>query len=263
MASTVVAFGLRTGNKYSAQDIDDNARHALMQEEGLVDTDDVPLIPVRRRGSPHFRRLGKSAPVKMLPRGQRSERHRETIDELHETLVKSGNRIEIYTNFFTDGQKEWTEQTLFSLRPDSEFRWYVESPIRFDDFKCIQPDLAGRDLGRMAPTGRIPAVIIEVVDTHLPDLATFERLLSLSRSAHHVYFYILEDGKRLQFQKLNHFDVDGSGKLKVRFTWALLNGELVKNGDVRKLMTTTPADRAREALGILTKAARSWARPPN
>lgn len=252
MASIKQARGLLSGKTFQAAHITDPIRYAEMISEPLVDEMDMPLAAVRKQGSPHFRRLGTAQSVRMLPRGTRSKRHNETIASLHAQLQHAGRDITIFTYVFDeDGGSDTAEQTLFSLKAGSDFRWYSESPISLDDFTCIQPDLSGRDISRMAPTMGRPAVIIEVIDTHFPELQTFEKLMALSRAAHHIYFLVMGQFQINHAQKLYKFTLKPNEPLRLRSAWALINGELLLNGVAQSLDHAPPEHRSAVALGIL------------
>ena len=138
------------------------------------------------------------------------------------------------------------DQVLYCSRDSIKVCWFSENKIRFDDFTRIQPDISARDITRMSPTGASPAIIIEVIDSHYPEPPTFEKLMALSRAAHHVFFYILGIGPLNKSQKFNSYT---TGKhVSVRFTFALLNGELVKNSVVQDLGIVHPSGKQKAGL---------------
>lgn len=252
MASTNIATGLHSKTTFKASEINIPARYAVMTSEPLVDATDSPLAAVRKKGAPHFRRLGKSISIRQIPRKKASVRHNETINQLLSALQLGGRDITIFTYVFEeDGSPTHSEQTLFFLKAGADFRWYRENPIQLEDFTYIQPDLSGRDVSKMAPTVGRPAVIIEVIDTHFPNPETFEKLMALSRAAHHVYFLVLGEFPNLHAQTLFKFTIQKGQPFLLRSAWALLNGELVRNGVPQTLTSTDPKLRSREALTIL------------
>lgn len=251
MASTTTAIGLHSRKTFQTWEIDDHARYAEMTSEPLVDINDTPLAAVRKKGSPHFRRLDKGAQLRQLPKAEPSIRHKNTIASLLSALQIGGRDISIFTYVFgEDDTEDKSEQTLFSLNGSSEFRWYSESPIQFEDFSYIQPDISGRDTSRMAPTRGRPAVIIEVIDTHFPEPETFEKLMSLSRSSYHVYFLVMGTFQLDHAQRLYKFPLKTDVPFRMRTAWALINGELVRNGVARELKSSDLKLRAAEALDI-------------
>lgn len=256
MPGPPVAYGLSSGKTYRQDHIGDPDALAAMRIEPLIDENGVAVAAVAHKTSPHFRRLGQEVKVKELPRHPRSVQHNECVKVLLAGLQANGNRVEIVTHVFDDATnpRASSVQTLFALRPDSEFRWFCESPIRASDRTVIQPDLTGRPSDRMSPTGRNPAVVIEVIDTHAPHSATLLRLWALSKAAHHIYFYLLNPKKPLLEQYLNGMTVDDSGRVRIRFTYAILNGELIKNGQIQSLKAKSAMGRMQQALKALENA---------
>ena len=237
-----LAVGLRSGRTYEPSEIDDKDAYDQMIKEPLIDSDGegTPVVPVRRKDAPHFRRLGIAKKIVDLPRNKDTERHDQTIMELVTLLNDPKRSFELYTHVFSEDKPPVIkEQIMLCSRKGIEVRWFSENKIRFDDFTCIQPDISARDILRMSPIGASPAIIIEVIDTHYPEPRTFERLMALSRAAHHVYFYILGDGDLNKAQKLNSFTT--SQNVRARFTFALLNGELVRNSTIVDLGIADPS----------------------
>ena len=211
-----------------------------MVSEPLINEDGTTVVPVRKKGGPHFRRLGVAQKVVNLLRKEDSKRHNETISELVGLLSDPKRSFKIYTHVYSgDVPSVKHDQILTCSRNGIEFRWFKENRIRFDDFTCIQPDISARDITRMSPTGASPSIIIEVIDSHYPEPRTFEKLMALSRSAHHVYFYILGKGQVNKANYLNSYST--SSHVRARFTFALLNGELVKNSEIIDLGIADPS----------------------
>ncbi|EBO9197612.1 hypothetical protein R259_22225, partial [Salmonella enterica] len=73
-----------------------------------------------------------------------------------------------------------------------------------------------------------PNIIIEVIRTHYPERDTFQKLLELSKTNHHVYFYFIEEGNKKS--KLNSLSVK-NGILTLRVSHYLIGGQLYKNGN--------------------------------
>ncbi|AOX61080.1 hypothetical protein BIZ42_02065 [Stenotrophomonas sp. LM091] len=222
------ALGTITSETYLASQIFDDSAYQVMLNEPLVDAAGDMLVPVRNANSPHFRRLGSGTAVKDAPRHPRSARHDALITELLVDLRAAGDKVSFFTNYFDGGVK--TEKTLVAFPQGLGRNWFSEASIIFPDRLRIRPDLAGSSNTVFAPNGLQPSVIIEIVDTHLPSKATFERLLDLSKCCHIVFFYILGDGKNNRKQKFSGTEIDEGGSLRIRITHALIGGELVING---------------------------------
>lgn len=254
MASTSTATGLHSGKDFKAHQINNSACYAEMTSEPLVDAHDNLLAAVRHKKTPYFRHLSDSK-LQLLPRDERSVRHNEVIQQLLSLLSAATTDVSIFTYVFEDdGTESKYEQTLFAMNRSADFRWYAESQIQFDDFTYIQPDLCGRDTSRMAPTRTRPGIIIEVIDSHFPEPETFEKLMELSRCSYHVYFLVMGEFRLHHAQKLYKFPIQKNCPFRLRSAWALINGELVKNGVAQTLTSTDPALRAAEALDRFTRA---------
>lgn len=226
MAAT--AFGTITSETYLASQILDDAAYQLMLNEPLVDEAGDVLMPVRNKSSPHFRRLGSGAAVKDAPRQPRSARHDALITELLVDLRAAKDKVSFFTNYFDDGVK--TEKTLVAFPQGLGRNWFSEASIIFPDRLRIRPDLAGSSSTVFAPNGLNPFVIIEVIDTHFPSKATFERLVDLSNCCYIVFFYILGSGKNSRRQKFSEVEVEDGGAIRIRTTHVLIGGDLVVNG---------------------------------
>lgn len=223
------ATGMRTGRIYSGHDLLNPLAYEAMCQEPLIDDSTDLLVPVLREGAPHFRRLGSGAALRPAKRKGRSKRHDEWIKELLHLFNRAGAAVDFYTNFFDAGQQ--THRRLLSFPPHAARSWFAEQRIIFPDRLYIQPDIAGRDLGVFSPLGIAPNVIIEVIDSHYPEIETFERLIQLSSSAHLVFFYILGIAKNNRKQKFNELVEESDGSIRIRFTYALSGGNLVVNGE--------------------------------
>lgn len=235
-----IAEGLLTGRFYKPSEIDDKDSYEQMVIEPLINVDGTTVVPVRKTGAPHFRRLGVANKVIDLPRKEDSTRHNDTIAELIGLLNDPARSFEIYTHVYIDDvSRVKKDQVIACSRNGINVLWFKENKIRFDDFTSIQPDISARDITRMSPTGASPSFIIEVIDSHYPEPRTFEKLMALSRAAYHVYFYILGNGKINKAHQLNGFRIGKT--VRARFTFALLNGELVKNSKVLDLGVKYPS----------------------
>lgn len=259
MSNAPAAFGLLSKVEYQATEISTTEKYDAMSAEPLVDQHGATVVAVRRKGSPHFRRLGQSLPVLELPRKPRSVRHDALVRLMLKHLTTQRNAFRIFTNvFISEDTSNQDQQTLFALEQGHSFQWFSEQSIRFDDFTSIRPDLSGRDLSRIAPTATNPAVVIEIVDTHFPEIATLEKLIQLSRAAHHVYFFIFGDAMNDHAQKLNKFNISPHQPAELRVTWALINGQLVRNGVPQKVPAGTTKQQAQYLLKKITDQCKKY-----
>lgn len=255
MAKVKIAYAVGSDECFEPDEIDNPKSYARMTEYALVDEHDTPLAAVRRKGAPHFRRLGKPDEIRIIPKAPRSKRHTETIQDILKALRIVGRDLKITTYVWEDGAEEKSKQTLFFYRAGTAFDWFTEHPIQFEDLTRIQPDLSGRYAAHLAPLARCPAVIIEVVDTHFPEIETFTRLMALSRAGYQVYFFILGKFPLAHAQRLNKFTLKTEEPFELRITWALLKGELVKNGEAQDLEGDDADSRSRFALARLERHA--------
>lgn len=221
--------GAKTGKEYTEQDIFNPCEYPRMKDEPLFDADDRLVIPVRNKESPHFRRIGSSSFGKRVGRSEDNPTHNSCVQLLLGTLSDGGIQgIDFYTYVFADdGSHE--EQVIFSTLPTGSYRWYKEadSRIAFTDGTYIQPDLGGRDETKFFQRSLCPNVLIEVIRTHHPDEKTFFKLIELSKTSHHIYFYFINEGQSAS--KLNSFKID-SGRLKIRFSHYIFDGKIFRNG---------------------------------
>lgn len=267
------AYGMMTGNSYSINDIGKPDKYASMKCEPLVDEHGVPLTPVRLKGSYHYRRLGGEVQLQGLPRAPKDPTHDQIVRTLHQRLDASEGKLEFYTYVFDNdyrqkkkaaleeierrGMKEdkgfikeylaehapIPEQPLFMAPKNEQYAWFKEATgvIRFSDERFIQPDITGRGSSTLTPTGRLPGLIIEVIRTHIPDQETFKKLVQLSRMAYQVYFYFTDSkGSASRYNDTRTCKRDGVNFLRIRVAIYLQGGELVSNGEVVGIPSSTP-----------------------
>lgn len=251
MAAVTEAIGLLTKTKYAPSDIALPQLYAKMVSEPLIDDQTgVTVAAVRRSGAPHFRRLGSAPPLTELPKKRDSDRHNALIADFLAELDKPARRFRIFTRVFSsNGDESLGDQTLFALTEKHDFSWFSEQQIRFDDYTVIRPDICGRGRSRIAPIASDPSVIIEVVDSHFPEPETLVKLFALSRMAYHIYFFVIGDFPVPHAQKLNKYTKNGPFELRI--TWALMGGELMRNGVIQNLSSIDPMQRAQEALTLI------------
>lgn len=94
--------------------------------------------------------------------------------------------------------------------------------------RYIQPDICGRATERFYPSARQQNVIIEVINTHPPELETFYALLHYSCFNHIVLFYFVAEGSiASQYSGFKQF----GGEAKIWVSHYLLDGKAFRNGN--------------------------------
>jgi hypothetical protein len=227
------AKDVETGKAFQANEIADDHVYAQMRLCVLVDGGETIVVPVRRTDAWHFRRLGGQQKFTACKRASTTVEHGKAVAGLLDRLTEAKGDLRFVTYVFEHGNQGANgkeEQPIFKVLSKSEYRWYGENQIRFDDGKYIQPDISGRDIAKMGPGSANPGVIIEVIDTHPPEMETFEKLMSLSRSGYAVFFFLLKDTNPFFAQFYNSVK-NLSPVTQIRFTCALLKGVLVVNGE--------------------------------
>lgn len=227
------AKDVETGKTFKANEISDDNVYAQMKLCVLVDESETMVVPVRRRDALHFRRLGGQQKFTACNRAPTTVEHGKAVAGLLDRLTNAKGDLRFVTYVFEDGDQGANgkeEQPIFKVLSKSEYRWYSENQIRFDDGKYIQPDISGRDITKMGPGSANPGVIIEVIDTHPPEMETFEKLMSLSRSGYAVFFFLLKDTRPFFAQFYNSVR-NVPPITQIRFSCALLRGALVVNGE--------------------------------
>lgn len=222
--------GLISGREYTEEDIFDLALYPRMKEEPLLNDDDCIVVPVRNESAPHFRRVGNPSFGRRIGREENNPTHDDCVNYLYNELANPEiSEVKFSTNVFAEDRTS-EEQVIFSPINDSDYKWYKEKDARiaFQESAYIQPDIAGRDRNRFFPRSAYPNVIIEVVRTHHPDMSTFQKLLELSNTNHHIYFYLIGEGRRSS--KFNNLSV-ADDVLKIRVSHYLIGGTLYKNGN--------------------------------
>jgi len=201
-----------------------------MKEEPLLDNDDCIVVPVRNEASPHFRRVGNPSFGKMLGKAENNPTHDDCVNYLYKKLTNHNFKKIMFSTYVFEKNGSYEEQVIFSPLNDSNYTWYKEADARiaFHDGYYIQPDIGGRDISKFFPRSSYPNVIIEVVRTHSPDKDTFQKLLEISKTNHHVYFYFIGEGR--SDSKLNGV-FEFNNELKIRLSHYLIGGQLYKNGN--------------------------------
>lgn len=223
----MIVKGGISGRKYSEDDIFDDL-YIKMKAEPLFNEADELVVPVRKKGGAHFRRIGNASFGTQIGRAENDPTHNACVKHLHDELSDLINdRVTISSYIFAeDGSFE--EQALFSTLPHTQYRWFMEADARiaFDDHKYIQPDLAGRDSSLFFPRASRPNIIIEVIRTHAPEQETFKRLYELSLANTIVVFYFVASGKSSKLNNLRRAD----SLLTLRVSHYIIDGEVYKNG---------------------------------
>ena len=250
MAKIERARGMSTGADYSADQIFNDSQYASMVSDTLTDDNGTIVRPVRRQGAPHFRVLGRKVSITDIERNAASPAHNAAVAAITQMLRDQSRALNFYTRIF-DENGNTVEQRLFAAPVGNHRVWFTENTILFDDFVRIRPDISGRDASIFAATGQRPAIIIEVIETHPPEAETLARLFQLSRMAHQVYFFSLV-GKRAHLAYRYNSATAGDRVVRVRITYCLINGDLMKNGELIELKHEDPLLRAAEALPKLS-----------
>ncbi len=225
----MAARGGFSNRVYQVEDIFSQALYPRMREEPLLNDADELVIPVRKTGGPHFRRIGRASFGARLGRGENDPTHNQCVSLLHETLSREEvKRVSISVYVFDD-KGNYEEQVIFSTLAGTDYRWFMENTARvgFHDERYIQPDLSGRDANKFFPTSSSPNVIIEVIRTHIPEETTFARLQELSKANTLVVFYFINE--RARGSKINNFREE-DGHMTIRASKYMLGGELYLNG---------------------------------
>ncbi|EPF5366173.1 hypothetical protein ACT7O0_000754 [Salmonella enterica subsp. enterica serovar Infantis] len=222
--------GLISGRDYSECDIFDHTLYPRMKEEPLLNEDDCIVVPVRNEITPHFRRVGNPSFGKRLGRAEDNPTHDNCVNYLYDELNNKNIEDVKFSTYVFAEDRTYEEQVIFSPLKDSDFGWYKEKDARiaFHEDSYIQPDIGGRDRNKFFPRSAYPNIIIEVIRTHYPERDTFQKLLELSKTNHHVYFYFIDEGNKKS--KLNSLSIK-NGILTLRVSHYLIGGQLYKNGN--------------------------------
>lgn len=224
----MVVIGQETQTRFDENDISDAAQYGRMKSEPLSPEGDPGtfVIPVRRKiGAPHLRTLSK---VSQQREGasESNESHNKAIALLFKFL--HGKRCKLITHIFDDdGVKDI--QVLYDTK--TAYRWWNDdeaTKISFRRGKYIRPDLCGRDNNIFAANRKSRSLIIEVVNTHIPEYDTLRRLLELSEQNHIVIFYYVTSNS--QSTQYNRFQVLKDWT-EVRASYYLIDGKFYKNGE--------------------------------
>jgi hypothetical protein len=228
------AIGKETKRKYFEAEILDPNILGMMRVEVLSAEDDEEsvVVPVRHATTPHFRTLARGAYRTRVGVTEKNTSHDDCIDVLKRRLT--GKPVGLRTMVFASGNEHFV---LLEPSKDSSYAWYKEARIPLEGGRYIQSDLCGRDTLAFSSGTTNPAIIIEVVQTHLPEQETFYALLNISKRNTFVGFYFI--GPEREFSKFNSTKSikknDETVKVYLRFAYYLIDGVFYENG--------TPVDR--------------------
>lgn len=219
------AVGQDSGTTYYENQINNPDVLARMKVEVLSNVGEPGsiVVPVRRADAPHFRRLAGGAFRVRVGTSEQDETHKRCISHLHAKLT--GQLVGVVTNVFEGGSVD----TYILVKPtrDSSYIWYEEARIPLGGGRYIQSDLCGRDVTAFSMGTANPGIIIEVIQTHLPERDTFYALLNISKAHVFVGFYFIGPGRMVS--KFN--SVLGSDEaMHLRFAYYLLDGVFYENG---------------------------------
>ncbi len=235
LTTNMPAIGQDSGTVYQERDILVAASDELMSSEPLyrIEKDgtetDVLVKPVRNKTSPNFRKLKDAPFVTQVGRRETNPTHDACVGMLVTQLLTSKLKI-VSATFDEKGNRDANGATLFS-QGKCAYEWWQDGGacrMTAELGRYIQPDICGRSKEVFFPSGRQQAIIIEVINTHPPEIDTFYALLNYSLYNHIVLFYFVADGaKGSQYSEVNLRD----GCLQMRASHYLLGGCVYRNGD--------------------------------
>lgn len=221
------AIGQETNTIFYERDIFDPTKYGEMKSEPLSlkgDTDAI-VVPVRKVGSPHFRALSTIKQTR-VGSAEDNKSHSDTIEMLLRKF--QGKRLKLLTYIF-DEKSNKSEQVLFDTKVD--YQWWCDSDatkISFGDGKYIRPDLCGRDNKIFSANRASRSIVIEVVNSHIPEHETLCRLRELSEKNHIILFYYISDSRKSsQFNNFKCLDK----YIELRISFCIIDGKFFKNGE--------------------------------
>lgn len=122
---------------FCEKDIYDEKKYIQMKELVLVDFDerDTVVTPVRRKNSPHFRRIGTGWETR-LDRAESDPTHNKCVGMLFEKL--QGKPTKIYTYQFDENLRN--RQVIAELKGAPDYKWWKETRVSVGRSTYIQPD---------------------------------------------------------------------------------------------------------------------------
>lgn len=227
------AIGQESGRTYDEKEILVEPTYRLMADEVLfriesgVETD-VQVRPVRNETSPNFRKLRDAALKLPVEARETDPTHEGCIDALVALLKTS--KLKVWSpTFDDDGKRDPFGQVIFA-QGSSNYSWWRDGGacrMPAGERRYIQPDICGRSSDLFFASARQQNVIIEVINTHAPELATFYSLLEYSKFNHLVVFYYVAAG--VDGSQYSRHDSLG-GMLTMQVAHYLLGGCVYRNG---------------------------------
>lgn len=189
-------IGLKTRRVYTCADIDDPLLRGQMDSEPLLGADGQHYRPVRAAIVGDFVRQSHLRIVnvhnaRQSPSEISDTTHAVEILKIYSALMDLPLTI---IGIGVDGNP--SPCPLFDQCSTVNYVWTTEGACRIEVARSwIEPDIGGRpdttDKGEpvIFPSREYPAVLVEVVDTHPPDLKTLKRLLRITRQNTVVAFH--------------------------------------------------------------------------
>ncbi|WP_447594342.1 hypothetical protein [Stenotrophomonas rhizophila] len=200
------------GQTFFPGDIENASKRSEMGAN-LWDEEFNAVCVHRRQGThrSHFK-LKSGSGRNVSHKDQTDFTHNETIDSLVDELNRETAQpeqplkpIKILTRTKTWIEKTLQEREIWSSHCSSTYRFYKDPGTRLmlTDTRSIQPDIIGVDTTRLNRTKFNPSIIIEVVNHHWPEPATWDDLVALSKINYIVLFYFVSKGVPLSSSWLN------------------------------------------------------------
>jgi hypothetical protein len=230
-------------NEYSSELIDTPAFAAQFLIENPpplhdLNYDSVRPIPTHTRdGKPvraHFRLNGLASGSRIGIGERDNQTHEDVINDLLSQLNSAESNVVFTTTVFGNQN---AHHEVWRCPATASYRWVREPKTRHwvDGKQYIQPDLFGYDESRRSPGPNNKSIVIEVIRTHEPDPATWDRLLELSTRNHLVlFFYCNQKGGGNWLGSTVSASPGTRQQLKVRTELYLLDGMLHKGKGIFK-----------------------------
>lgn len=235
------AVGQNNGRVYREDEIFTQKAYDEMREQPLYieNEPDVLVRPIRRKGSPHFRRDSRSLYQVSVGRRENDPTHNACVASLMQELRTK--KLRAWSATFEGDNMDAFGHSLHRESDADEYEWWQDGPacrIPLATQRFIQPDICGRSRSGLFPTSRARSIIVEVIQTHIPEEETFFSLLDLSRWNYLVMFYFAAVGQ--SGSQYSRYRVRGK-ELVVSVAHYLLDGKVYRNGDeVQQYAKTNP-----------------------
>jgi hypothetical protein len=225
------AIGQTTGSRYLETEIFVNAIYLKMMGEPLYleNEPEITVRPIRRKDAPHFRRDSKNIFKTRIDTRESDPTHNELIKYLVSGLQRTKLVVSCPT-FDEDKTRNPDGQTLHAELPTDQYLWWEDGGacrVPIGGARYIQPDICGRSIRSLFPAAKNRSVIIEVIQTHIPEQETFFSLLDLSKYNFIVLFYFVAPGSRkTQYSQC----FVSPSETKIRVSHYLLDGQVFNTG---------------------------------